>query len=170
MKALVVGGDGFVGSNLVAVLVTRGHDVLATTRRRGSDVYFLDLAGPITWIPSADVVFIVAAVNTFQACEGNPQAFRVNVDAPVEIARLAVHEQGAFPVFVSSDCVEWCGATAYARHKALAELGVRMAGGAVVRPSRIAPERVGNFCDLLIDIGARRAPGVHHWKNGPVAC
>lgn len=170
MKALVIGGDGFVGAALVALLRSRGHDVTATTRRRElADAPFLDLAVPISAIPRADTVFIVAGVNGFQACEGNPSAYRVNVDAPVEIARMAIG-QGAFPVFVSSDSVEWCGATAYARQKAMAELGVRLSGGAVVRPSRIELHRVGSFCELMIDVGARRLPGVFHWKNGRVAC
>jgi dTDP-4-dehydrorhamnose reductase len=169
MTALVIGGDGFVGSALVALLRERRCDVAATTRRPRAPGIFLAMALPVQAIPAAEAVFIVAAVNTFQACEGNPQAYRVNVDAPVEIARLAI-AQGGFPVFVSSDAVEWCGASAYARQKALAELGVRMVGGAVVRPSRVEPHRVGNLCELLLDVATRRLPGVHHWKSGRVTC
>jgi hypothetical protein len=62
------------------------------------------------------------------------------------------------------------GASAYARQKALAELGVRLIGGAVVRPARIEPPRVGNLCELMLDVGSKRLPGVHHWKSGRVAC
>lgn len=171
MKALVIGGDGMVGSALVGLLRERNCAVVATTRRRDipEDRVFMDLAQPVHDLLPCEVVYIVAAVNGFEPCQGNSEAYRVNVDAPTEIARLAAL-RAVFPVFISSDCVEWCGATDYARHKAMAEIAVRLVGGAVVRPCRIEPTRVRNLCEMLFDIGMRRAGGVYHWKKGRVAC
>jgi GDP-L-fucose synthase len=42
MKTLVVGGHGFVGSNLSATLSNKGHDVLSLSRRDGLDLMDLE--------------------------------------------------------------------------------------------------------------------------------
>jgi dTDP-4-dehydrorhamnose reductase len=164
MKALIVGGDGFIGSALVRHLTKDGNTVLATTRRNRESPLFLDMLEKIGELPPVDVVFLVAAVQTFQGCEGNPEAYRVNVDATVEIARRTWC-LGAFPVFISSDCVEWGGATAYARHKSLVEMVIHSLGGAIVRPSRVWNARVFELCQLLEDVGREKLAGVHRWPQ-----
>lgn len=164
MKALVIGGDGFVGLNLVSALQNAGADVIRTSRRgiANSGVVYLDLEKLIPDLPKSDVVYLVAAVTSFQACEGNAKSWIVNVDSQISIAKKAV-EAGSFPVFVSSDCVEW-SATQYAREKAYTELAVLMLGGAVVRPSRIQPARVGDVCALMVRVGKQKLAGVHRWS------
>lgn len=161
MKMLVVGGDGRIGSELVRLLHTGGHEVTPTSRRQpvpdGS--LWLDLDQPIRDLPLCDVVYLVAAVHTFQGCEGNAAAWRINVDAPCAIVRKC----GAFPVFVSSDCVEWSG-TAYARMKAAVEMFIQGKDGAIVRPSRVTPHRVAMLCELLRRVGEDREAGVHRWS------
>src|SRR5690349_8103996 len=42
MKTLVVGGHGFVGSNLSATLAKKGHDVVRLSRRDGLDLMDLE--------------------------------------------------------------------------------------------------------------------------------
>ena len=164
MKALVVGGDGFLGVHLVSVLQDAGLDVVRSSRRgeARAGVIFIDMAKTIPDLPAADVIFIVAAVQTFKACEGNQIAWIVNADAPVEIAQRAKW-MDAFPVYVSSDAVEWSNSD-YARAKAYAELGVLMVGGAVVRPGKISPERVSGLCQLLLRVGKGKMRGVHRWQ------
>lgn len=163
-RALVVGGTGFVGAALVAELHRRGRQVIATSRRPAPlppGEVFYDLAdGQPEQLPVADTVYLVAAMPTFAACEGNPLAWRVNVDAPIAIARQF---PGAFVVFVSSDAVEWCGATAYARQKAQVEGFMHSRWGAIVRPNRILPQTVGAFAALLADVGESRNSGLHRW-------
>lgn len=117
---------------------------------------------PILSLPPADVGYVVAAIQTFQGCEGNPEAYRVNVDATSIIIRKMARA-GTFPVFVSSDSVEWAGVTAYARHKSLVEMVVHASDGAIVRPSRVRPDRVDSLCDLMIKVGEDRLSGVHVW-------
>lgn len=162
MKALVVGGDGRIGSELVRLLRTGGHDVIPTSRRQPvpDGWLWLDLDGPMRELPACDVVYLVAAIHTFQGCEGNAAAWRINVDAPCEIVRKC----GAFPVFVSSDCVEWGGVTAYARMKASVEMFIQAKDGAIVRPSRVTPDRLGMLCELMRRVGENREAGVHGWQ------
>jgi dTDP-4-dehydrorhamnose reductase len=126
---------------------------------------FLDLSDENPEIPDLatfGIVYLVAAVGTFQGCEGSASAYRINVDAPCQIAHKAV-AFGTFPVFVSSDCVEWCGSTAYARQKSLVEMVIHGLGGAIVRPSRVNANRVVDLCKLLLRVGETREPGVHRW-------
>src|SRR5262245_55560459 len=47
LNVLVTGGNGFVGQNIVAELVRRGHDVIATTRSLSAD---LPTAPNLRWI------------------------------------------------------------------------------------------------------------------------
>jgi dTDP-4-dehydrorhamnose reductase len=161
-QPLVIGGNGLVGSILAEGL--RPKPIVTTRRTDQPDRLFMDLSEPVKSLPDHDVVFIVAAVNGFQACEGNPVAYRVNVDAPIAIARLS-KSMGGFPVFVSSDSVEWCGSSAYARQKALAEIGLTMCDGAIVRPNRITPAKVGLFVRFLIELGKAKTPGIHRYAG-----
>lgn len=164
MKTLVVGGDGMIGSAITRELRKKGHDVTPTSRRdplpEGSMRLNLE---DFTYLPLFEVVYLVAAVHTFQGCEGNASAYRINVDAPCEIARRAV-KAGGFPVFVSSDCVEWCGGTAYARHKSLVEMVMHTLGGAIIRPSKVTPDRLDSLVELMRRVGEMREPGVYRWR------
>ena len=69
-----------------------------------------------------------------------------------------------FVVYVSSDAVEWCGATAYARQKAQVESYIQAIDGAVIRPTRVTPALVGDLARLMVDVGLNRKQGVHRWK------
>jgi dTDP-4-dehydrorhamnose reductase len=88
---LVVGGDGLVGSALVARLQARGRRVLATTRRAeraGPPRPLLNLGRPEAFeVPDGvDRACIVAATTNYTRCETDPDAWRINVEA---IPRLA---------------------------------------------------------------------------------
>jgi dTDP-4-dehydrorhamnose reductase len=164
VKVLVVGGDGMIGSAITRELRKKGHDVIPTSRRdplpEGS--MRLDLED-FSYLPACDVVYLVAAIHTFDGCIRSDAAYRINVDAPCEIARRAV-KQNAFPVFVSSDAVEKCGETTYARQKSFVEMVMHSLGGAIVRPSRVTPDRLESLVELMRRVGEKREPGVFRWR------
>ena len=159
MKALVIGGDGLLGRNLVEALYEAGHEVVRTSRDVLSDALYLDLSRPIPTLPPCDVIYLCAAMSGFAKCEGNPLSYVVNVDAPLEIAR----RKTAFPVYVSSDAIEFVSSTAYARQKMQAELGILMLDGAVIRPGKFNQDNVAPLCRLMINVGVNRKSGVHRW-------
>lgn len=154
-------GEGMLGCALIDALSEAGYETFGSSRDALSSKFYLDLTKPINGLPSADTVFIVAAQASYRKCEGSQDSWMTNADAPVELARIC-RDDGAFPVFVSSDAVEWM-ANAYTRQKAYAELGVLMFGGAVIRPRRFTPENIGSLCHLMIRVGLDRKPGVYRW-------
>jgi len=162
IRALVI-GEGMLGCALIDALSEAGHHVIGTSRDVLSDKFYLNLIKEIpTNLPKTDVTYIVAALANYKACERDQDSWQINADSPVEIARRVTEEENSFPVFVSSDVVEWMSG-AYARQKSYAELGVLMFGGAVVRPSKFTADNVSSLCHLMIRVGLDRKPGVYRW-------
>lgn len=166
MKHLVIGGDGCLGSALVRVLQETEQEVMWTSRRKTAVSLYgkplaLDLSGNIPELPSANVVYLVASIKGFEACEGKANTWVVNVDAPLSIAHKLWGK--SFMVFISTDATEWSSAS-YARQKAHVELGVLMMGGAVIRPGRFGADTVGPLAQLVSYVGRKKIPGVHKWQ------
>lgn len=163
MKHLVIGGRGLVGTALCSRLAAKGIEYHATTRQKPREgEFYFDLASSEMpdELMSFDVIYIVAAMSKFAACEGSSLAWQVNVDTPL---RIALSGNG-FPIFVSSSAVENMAHTAYGRHKAHVEAVMLARGnGAIVRPSQIVPARANEVADLLIDIGHKLKPGLTRW-------
>lgn len=147
---LIVGGDGTIGKALAAFLAAQGLSVVSTTRRADSvsaDRVLLDLGtAPDGWTIPDDVAvcYLCAAMARQGDCEAEPDAARrINVAAPLELARRVV-SQGGFVVFLSTDSVfggmtplpqaatPTSPLTTYGRLKADAELALQsLPGGAV---------------------------------------
>jgi dTDP-4-dehydrorhamnose reductase len=174
MRALVVGGGGLIGTALCAALEQNGHRAFGTQRRDTTAPDYLDLArdplgvfGDGVSPMSFQCVYFVAAVTGFANCEGNPQAHRVNVDAPIALADFLTGKYGVFSVFVSSEAVEW-SSSAYARHKMLVETHLRARfpeRAAIVRPTKINAANVTEFSRWLARIGEHTQAGVHRWPD-----
>jgi dTDP-4-dehydrorhamnose reductase len=162
VRHLVIGGTGLVGAALVAELSERNKTFSFTSRRHNLGIKFnLELNSPAS-LPEADIAYLIAAMPGFAICESNPLTWLVNVDAQIALARAFAGP--SFVVYVSSDAVEIAGGTAYARQKAAVEGFIHAVGGAIVRPSRIAPERARDFAGVLIKVGEGRKPGVFRWR------
>ena len=163
MKALVI-GQGMLGTALVDALCEAGHETIGSSRDILSSHFYLNLTQPIPELPLVDAVYICAAIATYRGAEFHPQeAWLVNADAPIEIGRQCI-DRGMFPVFVSTDAIEWLGFTEYGRGKTYADLGIRLLGGAVVRPAKFTPANIASLCHLMIRVGLDRKPGVYRWS------
>jgi dTDP-4-dehydrorhamnose reductase len=115
MRLLVTGANGLVGSRVVALLVSRGHEVTSLGRgpRRTAvtgEYVSVDLANE-TAVAAAvrdirpDVIVHPGSMTDVDSCEGaSAQAFRVNGIAPGIIA-MAARDLGAHLVHVSTDYV-----------------------------------------------------------------
>ncbi|MDZ4253979.1 MAG: hypothetical protein U1A72_15525 [Sulfuritalea sp.] len=164
MTHLVIGARGFIGSALMRRL---GAAACGTSRRDGESDYVFDLLN-FQDVPEADTVYICAGANGAKACEGNQDAFLVNVDAPVKISHI-VTGRGGFVVYISSMSVEWLSA-AYQRQKLTAETVLRvMPGVGVVRAGRVLKTNIDDLCDTMIRVGRDRVCGVTRWGNDDIA-
>ena len=153
MKISVIGSHGFIGSWLVGALSQAGHDVLPVNRQM---LDFLDLPADCPPALQAEVAYICAAKTRFIECEDDATAYRINVDAPVHIARWQR------VVYLSSEAVERAIHTAYGMHKALAEASLR--GHVIARLGRVQPETLDAACAFLVGLANAR-PGVYRWSK-----
>ncbi len=98
----------------------------------------------------------------FIECEDNSLAYRVNVDAPREIAEL-VHP--AQVIYLSSEAVERALHTNYGLHKALAEINIRtVCRPIIVRLSKVSEERLDDCLDFLVGLATAGIPGkIYRW-------
>ncbi|MEU0068795.1 sugar nucleotide-binding protein [Streptomyces sp. NPDC006332] len=151
MKVLVIGGSGFLGTELVRQALAAGYDTAATFASRAGRIpgvawHPLDIRDPAR---VARVIIDVAPSVVVNASSGNAE-WAVTADGAVRVALVAV-EQGCRLVHVSSDAV-FSGAhvrydesflpdplTPYGAAKAAAETAVRLLvpGAAVARTSLI---------------------------------
>lgn len=119
MRALVTGAEGFLGANLCAELISRGHEVTATSlNRKGhtsldalgvniriehgdvTDGTFIDR---VISSSEADVVFHLAAVSIVRVAQANPAlALRTNILGTLNVLE-ACKRTGAKALTASSD-------------------------------------------------------------------
>lgn len=146
-------GNGLIGG----ALAKRFHDIplSGTFALRG------DFPTCMTLRPQ-DCVFLCAGVSGYEACQGNREAYRVNVDGTIQLAQQVIR-QGAFFVFLSTLAIEWGDGSDYTRHKAIVEIVLHSMGPhAVIRPThKITAANVADFVPMLADIGINRRAGVH---------
>lgn len=111
----------------------------------------------------ADVVYLCAAMTRFIDCEAVSDAYRVNVDGVVELAKK-LKFSGSKIVYLSSEAVERALHTNYGMHKALAELGLSAVGNPVIaRLSKVDPWSINHVCAFLIGLATAK-PGLYRWS------
>lgn len=108
MHVLVTGGAGYVGNLLTAALLERGHEVtiidnflyghepiLHLVNRRNLTIIKGDIRNEnASYLKHQDVVFHLAAISGYPACEANPHsAQRINVEATQRIAEALAPDQ-----------------------------------------------------------------------------
>ena len=177
MKALVIGGDGSIGSALTKALLSRGDTVCQTTRRSvlaERNAIQLDLASfdiDALRLPEVDVAFFCAAITSFAACRTNEALARqVNVKTPALLARRLV-AAGTRVVLLSTSAVfDWrsphvrascppCPVTVYGKLKAEAEAAFSALGAAaaILRLTKGLTPTDGLFNNWIDDLGQGRS-------------
>ena len=108
-KILITGANGFIGTRLVAYLNNKGFDIRVLSRNP-SHIYesircdFLKDKIPSNALHSVDIVFHLAGfAHDFQVTSKASKMYgTINVDATVQLAKLAVQNNVKTFVFVSS--------------------------------------------------------------------
>lgn len=175
IDALVVGGDGMLGSRLAAHLRSRGLAVHASTRRSaqvGPETPLLDLAAQ-TWPALASVryrtAFLCAAQARLAQCRQDPAGTaRVNVEGAAALASFLA-QRGTRVIFLSTNQVfdgsraprlpeePVCPASEYGRQKAAAEAAIlALPGGAVLRLTKVIHPGLALFDGWAADLRAGR--------------
>ena len=107
---VVVGGDSLIGRQLLIDCEEMGISALASTRRRataGANRFFLDMAGSrlADCLPQlSSPIIIVAAQTGFSACEIDPTTEKINIEAPVQLAKAALAANRRV-IFISTSSV-----------------------------------------------------------------
>lgn len=160
---LVIGADGFIGSRLVEMCACVG-----TSRRPGTKHLHFDLMTEKAVVPTSDIVYICAGANGAKRCEGVQESYRINVDAPIEIAQQ-VSRYGGFTVWVSSMSVEWMDG-AYQRQKRATEGVLRVIPNtAIVRAGRVTRDNLDSLCEHMMAVGRNRFSGLTRWGTDEIA-
>ena len=151
-KYLILGSNGYIGQALAEVMEEMGCDVSALSRQD------FDVTGEVpVEFANHDAVFMCAGMSKFIECEEDRMAYRVNVDAPLAIARCS----NKF-VYLSSDVVERALHTSYGLQKALAEVGLLAIGNTVIARicKRVNRANIASVCKALVEL-ASKPPGLY---------
>jgi dTDP-4-dehydrorhamnose reductase len=165
MKALVIGSSGKIGARLIKALRAADIEAIGTTRNE-LDLLAIPEQFPPHWL-DADVVYLCAAKTRFIECEDHQDAYRCNVDAPLTIAQRYMEKRGPFSkvVYLSSEATERALHTNYGMHKALAEVGLRTVGNAVIaRIGKVDEWSMPGVCAFLVGLAKAKAGSVHRWS------
>jgi dTDP-4-dehydrorhamnose reductase len=179
MKILLLGGNGQVGFELQRSLFPLG-DLTVTTRSgelpqggkgEALDIQALESLEPLFDRVEPDIVVNATAHTAVDRAEDEPElAFRVNAEAPAELARLCA-ARGATFVHYSTDYVfDGLASVPYREQDPTAPLGVygasKLAGehaiqasGAqhlVLRTAWVYATRGSNFLRTMLRVGAER--------------
>ncbi len=163
-SALIVGGDGGIGSALWRQLRQTGEAVTATSRHGTEGTLALDLATAADSFPlppNIESAFLCAATTNLAHCEDSPtESAAINVEATVTLATRLV-DAGAFVLFPSSNLVfdgsvpmvdaqaPTSPLTEYGRQKAEAERRLLELGDsvAVLRLTKVVHPRLPLFLE-----------------------
>ena len=164
---LIIGGDGLIGNALGHAGRRAGYNVYGTSRRRGTDLLFLDLVWEIDdWprLPDCDCVVICAAVIGLNECQRDPLlSYKVNVEGVSKVLKWC-NAPDTQVIFLSSSSVFGDNIhhvtedtppdaiTVYGEHKAIAEKAVLQHGGLVMRITKVLDPLFPRFISWAVQL------------------
>lgn len=173
---LIVGGNGMLGSSLLACGQREGLAMKATMRNppaNSAAVGWLDLREPLDgWQPpdGCQAAILCAAVTSLEACQRDPEGTRwINQTQTLRLAEKLVKAK-IFVVFLSTNLVfdgnnpvrradePACPLTEYGRQKAEVETALKTFGdsAAIVRLTKVLDPRWPLLCGWLEALRARQ--------------
>jgi hypothetical protein len=165
VRELVVGCQGYIGAKLMHL---SGAEGASHGNPNYHPYHLVDLKYPLDPTPpQTEIAYICAGINGAQKCEGNAEAYRINVDGTVELAKHYT-QQGTFVVWISSRSLEW-STSAYARQKQIAEAMLYPLGVGIVRAGRVTADNVDDLCATLMEVGRGRIGGLTIWGTDDIA-
>ena len=93
MKAVVLGGTGFLGMNVVSTLVAAGHDVVATRRAHGNTLFARKLGAQLATADLEDPASLSRAMKGCEVafmCAGHYPRFSLDQEGETAVARRRV--------------------------------------------------------------------------------
>ncbi len=90
MRAVVVGGNGFVGMNVARALHRAGHDVVATRKEHANTLFARKLGVPLVRADLDDVNGLVEAMRDREVvfmCAGHYPRFSLDAEREIDLAR-----------------------------------------------------------------------------------
>ena len=175
MRALVTGGDGFLGANLCKELIARGHEVVTTSLHRKNDTS-LDALGVscrteygdvtdksfidrVVSSSEADWIFHLAAVSIVRIADNNPGlALRTNILGTLNVLEAA--GTGRKVLIASSD-------KAYGDHQGLPyteTMSLRPTGAYEV--SKTCADHIANlYRAIVVRCANLYGPGDLNWSR-----
>jgi NADH dehydrogenase len=183
MNVLVVGGSGFIGTNLCPELLDRGHEVAVLSRSPDSGdlpAGVETVAGDVTDYDDVEgafegrdaVYFLPALSPLFKPKGGNEQHFRIHRDGTEHCVRAAEEHGVDRYVQMSALGADPDGSTAYIRAKGQAEGIVRESAldWTIFRPSVVFGEggEFVSFTKKLTPPGIAPLPGGGKTRFQPI--
>jgi lipopolysaccharide/colanic/teichoic acid biosynthesis glycosyltransferase len=149
LNILLIGGKGFVGSQLAPILRSRGHHVIIGSRNGDSALGIVGRENWKTVVDNADVIALLSVINN--DVDAPVEQFRaVNVDLPLELARLLVgHPQKRLILFGSDHSDSKDAFDMYAQSKAELAKRLRDIAGAGVTMLILSPVHGKDFVKKL---------------------
>ncbi|MDT7604810.1 MAG: hypothetical protein QOF61_2807 [Acidobacteriota bacterium] len=131
VRELVLGGEGLIGSTLVALLRARGHEVASLDLKTGCDLRRADLSAPFA---EADRIWFLAwdtgGAKYIEAADRQHEQYRNNTQITLRVMDALAHAGKPF-VFTSTQLT--VVPNAYGVTKLLAEHWAQQLGGKIAR-------------------------------------
>lgn len=122
-RILVTGSEGFIGSNLVPVLVSEGHEIVKVDRNLGSDIFDEDMEDLVS---SSDVVVHLAALTSVNQSFKDPESvYKANILGTARVSQLCLDYKVPL-VYPSSAAIHYPDLSPYAASKYIAELSLKL--------------------------------------------